>query len=223
MPTPEVILNQVNRLTADLIRVSLCDKHQFPLIKRFPGGIAEVTFPNSGNLSIVLKNIPYKILYEELVKAKDYNFMLADGALIQMMYTFDKDGVRKHRLAFFPSPDLETFQNDPEIYLTDVLYAEVVAKNIVPFPIRFDYDKDELAVKLIHHPYSHLTLGQYKNCRIPVTSPLTPHMFIGFVLRSFYNSAYKDYAPGLTDFKDSFPECIASKERDIIHIKSPSW
>jgi hypothetical protein len=57
---------------------------------------------------------------------------------------------------------LEEFQNNPDVYLEDELYADVIAKCNVPF--------------------SYLTLGHYENCRIPVTAPLTPHWSIDFIL-----------------------------------------
>ena len=62
---------------------------------------------------------------------------MLDGALIQMTYEFSDKKLRRHRLAFFPSPHLEEFQNNPDIYLDDEIYADVVAKNIVSFPVRF--------------------------------------------------------------------------------------
>jgi hypothetical protein len=42
---------------------------------------------------------------------------MPDGAIIQMMYVFKNDSLERHRLTFFPSPNLEEFQNNPDIYL----------------------------------------------------------------------------------------------------------
>lgn len=100
-----------------------------------------------------------------------YNMRMLDGALIHMMYRFRNNQLEAHRLAFFPSPFLGEFQNNPEIYLEDEIYAEVIMRNIVPFPLRFDFDCREEVVVEMYHPKSHLTLGQYQNCRIPVSSP----------------------------------------------------
>ena len=67
---------------------------------------------------------------------------MLDGALVTLRYRFRNGEVSEHSLSYFPSPDLEHFQNDPEIYLQDEIYADVVARNIVPFPVRFDFFDD---------------------------------------------------------------------------------
>ena len=124
-------------------------------------------------MQFALRNRPYGEIYQHLVQERAYNVKMLDGALIQMMYTFADRTLQRHRLAFFSAPHLENFQNDPEIYLEDEFYADVVARNIVPFPLRFDYDDQDGHQELVH-PKSHLTLGQYENCRIPVTAPMAP-------------------------------------------------
>lgn len=121
-------------------------------------------------------------------------------------------------LSYFPSPDLEHFQNDPEAYLQDEVYADIIDRNIVPFPIRFDFSDDETDFEEIHHPRSHLTLGQYKNCRIPVCSPVSPLTFGGFILRNFYNTAFRKYSDSIPVSRFSFADCITAKERGIPHI-----
>jgi hypothetical protein len=56
---------------------------------------------------------------------------------------------------------------------------------VLPVIIRADYNKDDVISK-VHHPYSHITLGEYKNCRIPVNKPISPLSFVNFVLEHFY-------------------------------------
>ena len=147
---------------------------------------------------------------------------MADGALIQMTYAFKREHLEQHRLAFFPSPSLEMFQNSPELYLDDEIYADIIAKNIVPFPLRFDFDaRDELHAEL-EHPKSHLTLGQYKNCRIPVSAPLSPYRFMDFILRNFYNTAHGKYSDKLKPSATSgFEESISAKEKKIVYLQVP--
>jgi len=91
--------------------------------------------------------------------SRHYNFKLLDGALVTLRYRFQFGQISEHSLTFFPSPDLEIFQTEPDIYLQDEVYAEVVAKRVVPFPIRFDFCNDLGKFVEIHHPYSHLTLA----------------------------------------------------------------
>ena len=52
---------------------------------------------------------------------------------------------------------------------SDEIYADVVGREVVPFPLRFDYDA-RVKKQEVYHPACHLTLGQYTNCRIPVSS-----------------------------------------------------
>jgi hypothetical protein len=133
------------------------------------------------------------------------------------MYRFHKNKIKNHRLAFFPSPYLEEYQNDPEIYETDERYAEILSKSIVPFPLRFDFDSD---LKKSDHPKTHLSLGQYKNCRIPVSAPLTPYNFISFLLRNFYNTAYRKYCDELTLYTEKFASRILKSEQCFVHIQT---
>lgn len=210
------IKQQIDKITSELMLYSLCDEQNYPIISN-----NIISFENArGNLSKALKNVPYSDIYNELNKNKAFNIKMLDGALILMLYEFEKsrklDKLNKHNLSFFPSPNLEAFQNEPEIYEEDEIYADIISKNIVPFPIRFDFDP--LNHQIIEHPKSHLTLGQYKNCRIPVTAPLTPFEFIEFILRNFYNTAYHKYSNKLNFSKKYFDETIEPKERQIPYL-----
>lgn len=220
MITPEKIRKQVESITIDLIVCDLCVAHKFPALRKEATNIKSVDFGKS-NLSIVLKNRPYQEIYKELLETEAYNLKMIDGALIQLMYKFHKNSLQKHRLAFFPSPYLEEFQNNPEIYEEDCIYADIIKKNIVPFPLRFDFDCSENIAIDIDHPLSHLTLGQYQNCRIPVSAPLTPFIFIDFILRNFYNTAFKQYSEKINRFSEVFANTITTSEQKLSHIQLP--
>ncbi len=220
MPTPENIRLQVERLTADLIKCSLCEEQKFPSIREEPSNIKKIDFGKS-DLSIVLKNEPYQKIYNELLRTQAYNLRMIDGALIQLMYTFQNNSLQSHRLAFFPSPYLEEFQNNPEIYEEDSIYADIIKKNIVPFPLRFDFNCSEEIVRIVDHPQSHLTLGQYKNCRIPVSAPLTPSMFIDFILRNFYNTAYNKFSDKIRKHNEVFANTIHNLEKGLSYVQLP--
>jgi len=220
MVTPADILKQVQMLTADLIGISLCNNQNFPSIETLPNGQKEVSFANTSNLSIVLKNRPYAEIYHELNRDNAYNLRMVDGALIQMMYRFQRDEIVAHRLAFFPSPDLLEFQNNSEIYEEDDIYADIIMKNIVSTPIRFDFDSSDEVFQEIHHPRSHLTIGQYLNCRIPVASPITPFIFLDFILRNFYNTAHRKFCKELTKFDHSFQPTITENECTLLHLRA---
>jgi hypothetical protein len=216
--TPEMIYEDVNRITSDLIKLSLCNKQSFPCISAQDNNIREVSISGNKSLSVVLKNLPYRDVYNELIRSKIYNIKMLDGALLQFMYRFKDDALIAHRLAFFPSPDLEEFQNSPEIYEMDEMYAEVISKGVVVFPFRFDFDVRDDVVRDVEHPMSHLTLGQYLNCRIPVSSPVTPSEFIRFVLRNFYHTAHNQFCEKIRISNMTFTDTITANERDIAHL-----
>lgn len=222
MPTPEKITKQVNDLVRYLVEVSLANDQNFAFQRKIKGGHFEITFPQAEHVSVSLKDRAYHEIYEHLARERAYVAKMPDGALVQMMYSFKGENLERHRLAFFPAPHLEEFQNNPDIYLEDDLYADVIAKSIVPIPLRFDYDAREGIHKEIVHPISHLTLGHYENCRIPVTSPLTPYWFVNFILRNFYHTAFHKFADRLPIFEDNFEESIVMSERGVVHIQVPT-
>lgn len=222
MPSPQRIKRQIDDLVKNLIEYSLNDDQNFPFIKRSGSDLTEISFHGAEFTSIAMKNISYKQIYDQLKQERAYLIKMLDGALIQMMYAFQGKTLERHRLAFFPSPYLEEFQNSPEIYLEDEIYADIVAKNVVPFPLRFDFDAREEVYQELDHPKSHLTLGQYTNCRIPVSAPLMPAHFVEFVLRNFYHTAHQKYCEKLDlKPKSTFVPCISQAEKKVVHLRVP--
>ena len=209
------IFSQIQNITAKLISTGLSVQQNFPSLKD-----QSVYISGNKELSVALKNVPYDETYSILDKDNNYNIKMIDGALIQLMYLFEDNELKKYRLAFFPSPNLEEFQNNSEIYETDEIYADIIARNIITTPIRFDYDPESYVS--IDHPKSHLTIGQYKNCRIPVSAPITPNIFMNFILRNFYNTAQIKFTDDLDfDIASLFENCIDANEKSILHISSP--
>lgn len=220
MPDSRQIAAEINRLVSYLVETGLADDQRFALQKTVDGNLHEVTFQGSEHVPFALRNRPYEEIYQHLMQQRAYNVKMLDGALIQMMYTFGGEGLRRHRLAFFSAPHLEDFQNEPEIYLDDELYADVVAKSVVSFPLRFDYHDGQGGEELVH-PKAHLTLGQYRNCRIPVTAPMSPFWFMDFVLRNFYHTAFQKFADRLPRQSDNFAPSIRQEEQAIVHLSIP--
>ncbi|CAN1209103.1 DUF2290 domain-containing protein [Tumidithrix helvetica PCC 7403] len=216
MTSYQSILNQIKIITEKLILVGLSESQNFPSTSSEEGMINKISYSGIKNLAITLKNIEYIEVYEELDKNRDYNIKMIDGALLQFLYTYKSSELISHRLAFFPSPFLHNFQNEPEIYETDDIYADIIAKNILPVPIRFDYDPDNFID--LEHPNCHLTLGQFKNCRIPVSAPITPNTFISFILRSFYNTAFTKFTDKLDFSGDLFDDTITIAEKKVLHF-----
>lgn len=216
--TPGQTLKQIKKFTEVLVGLSLSNEQNFPATHGSMKAVFEITVSTAANMIVALKNVAYRDIYEELEKARCFNVKMLDGALITLRYRFRAGAICEHSLSYFPSPDLEHFQNEPEVYLEDDIYADVIAKNIVPFPIRFDFSDDQEKFLDVHHPYSHLTLGQYANCRIPVCSPLGPLVFGGFILRNFYNTAFCKYSEKIPASNIGFSNTITTNERKIPHV-----
>ena len=221
MPAPAEIKRQIDGIVRYLVEIGLANDQNFAILRTLGGNRSAVTFPQAEHVSIAMKDRAYSDIYEVMAHERAFVAKMPDGALIQMMYMFDGPVLERHRLAFFPAPHLEEFQNNPDIYLEDDIYADVIARNIVPFPLRFDFDSRVGIHREIEHPKAHLTLGQYENCRIPVTAPLTPCRFMDFILRNFYHTAFLRYADSLPMYDALFDESILVSERNILHIQIP--
>ena len=179
--------------------------------------LEEVTLEGASEFSVAIREVPYTEIYRVLVDQSAYNVRMLDGGLLQMGYYFKHGQLWKHRLAFFPSPNTGTFQDDIRALLRDNSYFGSAAKNVVPIPVRFDFSADRTEGKY-PHPESHLSLGQFTNCRIPVSAPVSPQVFADFVLRSFYSISIADTLPKDRIF---FDQTIAPSDTDILHVVVP--
>ena len=216
MADAKKIYKQISDITAELIRMGLCDDQNFPSMGINHEGNAVIGF--KGGSSVALKNILYHELYKILLIERQYNLKMLDGALIGLQYCVSGKELLGHRLTFFPAPNLEEYQNDPETYINDELYSEIVDRKIVKTPLRFDFDAGDAFIS-VRHPMSHFTIGQYENCRIPVTSALTPYQFIDFILRNFYNTGRYSGMGKAEEFK--FETTITKAEKEIVHLCVP--
>lgn len=219
MLTAKSVYMQIRQLTGEIIASGLCDAQNFPSLITKPGGITEIEITGADH-SIYLENIPYADLYAELNRKRQYNLKMIDGALISLSYRFCQNNLIAHRLSFFPAPNLEVFQNEPELYMEDELYIEFIDKRLVTVPIRFDFDAGEAFIP-VEHPMSHLTLGQYEHCRIPVYSAVSPYYFLTFILHNFYHTPSRQDYCRLTKYADAFPPSIVPDEQLHIHIRTP--
>lgn len=211
------IVRDVNAVIEYLTGRGLVDGSRFA-IRRMVRGIDEVTFEGAREVSVAIRDVPYVDIYHSLLEQGAYNLRMLDGGLLQMGYYFKGQQVLKHRLAFFPSPELSAFQDQIGAYLRDDLYLGSAARNIVPIPVRFDFNTHQVAGKG-HHPDSHLSLGQFEHCRIPVSAPVPPLVFTDFVLRNFYDIAVAD---GLPKNRIFFDQTITRLDTEMVHLMLPS-
>lgn len=215
--TLQGVRQQLQDVYSRLILTNLSVKQFHPKEQMLPrGGVSIGSLPLG---SISLRDVSYEQIYTEIESKDGYHIKLPDGGLLIFQYTFDGDGVlTKHRLCYFPSFVLPTVDEAPHLYENDELYGDVILKKLVRFPIRFDYDPG--AHKDVVHPKSHLTLGQYENCRIPIDGAVSPNAFVMFLLRNFYSNSYRKRKNTLDKKSHHIPamSTLTFEERKIAHF-----
>ena len=219
MPTAQQIASEIRGITLYMIGKGLADDYNMPVQRNLGGGLREVSFPNSDRISGDLRGNPYGEVYQDWLRHRVFNLLVPQDGIIQLMYTFDRNGVTSHRLAFYPTIGIENSQSDATTFDLEELFEISTNEIRAPFPVRFDYNSDPLQAVDIRHPHAHLTLGGYENCRIPVTAPLTPGAFVGFVLRNLLtrNDGHS-LADGMPVSADPFNDTITVSERSEIHV-----
>lgn len=210
---------ELDTILASLIKQGIADDQNFPALRTVAANSFEVTFSGAEHLSIAMDDIPYEQLYSEIASRRSYTIKLVDGGVLQLSYFFEREDLKKHRLAFYPSPTLRPFQACPDDYFSDHVFLEIIARRIIPFPIRFDYDPSS-AID-VSHPISHVTLGDVLGCRIPVSNALTPRAFFDFVLRNFYSTSEHEFWRVLPTAGHSFVSTITDSERAVLHVVVP--
>lgn len=216
----EELRREVKGLMGFMLRQGLADDTRLALEVR-PGreGTLKLQSPYWAEAPKSITSVPYPDYYETIRLARSYDLRLLDGALIQLQYEFDaKRNLRRSVQRFLPAPDLLPYQTSPDLYLRDELYGDVVGSQVVTVPIRFDYDGRPGVVKECLHPASHLTLGQYPNCRIAVAGPVTPYFFFEFILRAFYGAGDLWFGDLLPDRIVNPSRSITQAERVVLHI-----
>lgn len=186
--TPQGVRKQLDEVYSRLLIANLSVKQFYAKSQQTQGGGCSIGSLPLGSIS--LRDIPYKEIYTEIETKDGYHIKLPDGGLMIFQYIFDgRENLLKHRLCYFPSYELPPVDEAPALYEKDELYGDVIVKKLVRFPIRFDYDP--VSHKDIEHPKSHITFGQYENCRIPVDSAVSPNAFVMFLLRNFYSRSFQ--------------------------------
>ena len=213
---PQPILQEINRVTSYFVSKGIAAAQNYA-IRRAAGSFTDVTLDTARHVGVALRGLPYGEIHERLIIDNAFNIRMIDNALLQFMYRFDKQGIVKHRLAFFPSPDLDDSLHYPKHYFADDWWLGIDDRTTIPVPFRFDYDVTAAKADL-SHAASHLTIGQYRRCRIPVSAPLTPRMFAEFILRHFYLPSVADELP---PSKVRFPTSISEPEKKMIYLMIP--
>lgn len=214
--TPQSLVQWIKNITIALVEHGLVDGQNFPLLRRLDKTTI-VSFPNSDGAR-ALSQGSYRDLYELQLAEDAYNLRMLDGAIIQLTYEFLGNALLSHRLAFLPSPDLIDYQNNDDLYVGALPFADLVGSHALPAPLRFDYDARKGVPQDLVHPASHLTIGQYQHCRVPVRGPINPAVFLDFVVRHFYTGMELPTISFDFDFASGFRDSITETERGILHL-----
>ncbi|WP_165369171.1 DUF2290 domain-containing protein [Rhodococcus sp. Q1] len=210
------IYQEITELTSELIGVGLVDAQNYASIDTGPNGLWQVG-QSGAKLHLSLKSSPYEEIYLSLIGAESYNLLFLDGAMMQLSYEGSGETLIRHRLAYFPSPSLRPFQDDPDLYFMEQHFVEIVGHQVVPVPVRFDFDNREGVPVDTIHPVSHVTLGQYQHCRIPATHPVSPRIFVEFILGSFYSTPSMNRII-LKKYVSGWGATITERERNGVHF-----
>ena len=157
-PTLSQTDRQIRELTSTLVEIGLAVELYYPIRSTGIGGLETLTFPRSDQISIALRNVPYEEIYEHLADRHAFNVKMPDGALIQIMYEFSGNNLLRHRLAYFPSPNPGESRFGPNGYEEHDGPTAGNLSNVMPVPVRFDYDSTVGTHAKLVHPKSHLTL-----------------------------------------------------------------
>lgn len=216
------VAGSINRVVRHLVQHGLADDQNTAFRRSGPGGRHEVVFQGVGSLSMALKKGGYSEAYARLLAERAYNARLADGALIQMAYELRGRHLRRHRLAYLPGVGSGPFQRSPELYLADESFGDVAAAPALSIPLRFDFHASDERHRVLEHPKCHLTLGDWPECRIPVSAPVPPAVFVDFLLRSFYDTRSMRWSERLPREDLGFDPTIHDRERRVLHVVVPS-
>lgn len=165
---------QIENITTKLIENGLTIRENFPADR---GNV--IIWSSHKSVSSALSSRKYDLIYQQFLNEGEYNFILGDGAIIQMMYEVsdDRERVLKHRLAYFPKPQA---YNEMDVHFEQPIES-------LPVPIRFDFDTSEAKFQEVVHSFSHCTLGNIPTCRISVEREISPNNFMLFILKNFYH------------------------------------
>ena len=86
MTTPKLILKQVEVITSNLIKIGLSVQQNYPA-----NNLGNISYSGMHDISIAMKNASYTEIYNMLDRTKNFNIKMIDGALIQILYSYNKN------------------------------------------------------------------------------------------------------------------------------------
>jgi hypothetical protein len=159
--------------------------------------------------------------YRAIIASKDYSYLLMDGAVVQVLMTFDRGSIAWHRLHYFPSPFrisedlLADFDGGLLEFIDEVLQDDLAPNIVSRSPFRFDFDPENAGPL---HPASHLTINE-ESCRIPARAPLSFDTFMKFILENFYPDVlFNERLRNALNFEHE-PDCLSNDDRSRTYLQ----
>ena len=147
----------------------------------------------------------------------NYTFKLIDGGMIEINSMYRNNALIKQRLLYMQRPyslaevdfqDLgevkELEAHDEPLEMERKSVNDSQAKGLIC--IRFDFDPNPDIAKELVHPRTHLTISNFKTCRIPISNPMTSKQFIELIIGQFYTYKFDEIVKFLNSNKSKFME-----------------
>jgi hypothetical protein len=179
-----------------------------------------VMWVRTGDHSLVAGNPARLEDYITLLVNHEYSYVMHDGGVIQVAYTFERDQIHRHRLMYFPCPfpvtsrDIASYNGGLLDLISDQFMPEIEENLLLKSPIRFDYAPGDAAD---YHPASHLTIND-RSCRIPARAPLRFDTFMKFILENFYLDAWRNEAVFAALAFSNEEDCLSAHDRSRAHL-----
>ena len=217
--TATKVLKNINLIIRRLIELGIVSDYQTAISRG--NRSKEITFGNAHFLSEALKDKSYPDIYKLFCDNRVFNMRLIDGSLVQLLYWFSNRKLLKHRLAYLPAPSNDEVDLQSLWEIDDQLFRGFRNSDTLPIPMRFDFDVDADRHVELTHSKSHLTLGNWPTCRIPISAPLTPYWFILFLLQHFVLDSESGFISSLPNDSSSFSKSITAAETSRPYLVVP--
>lgn len=183
----------------------------YDLIKNKTGNGAEISWETKIN---GFKNISYdssmptETIRRNLLDNNQYCIQFYDGSIFSYQAIIVKNKIVKSTIVFIKC--YETNKNDEDKNWQDYQFDDGNDEKLgTPIYFRIDTDENE---KKEHHSICHMTLSNYKHCRIPLANKMSIQEALNFILNNFYN-IYDINLPRLVHER-----CIDDNECKEVHF-----
>ena len=209
------------KINAILLKLNLLIENNIS-IKTEGDGVSFIHHEKYTNPDLDISN-KYEEEYYDMLSRGVYTFLMVDYTMLQYFNIYSRDTLVKQNIGYVQSPydvpydlvEVEEEEEENEKVLTKICDLGSYTR------MRFEYDPDNF--ENIKHPRTHLHLGCYKDCRIPINKPMRMYDYIKFVIKNFYSKKYDDFIRTISSEhyvfnENAYADTITSDEIQEIHI-----